>query len=50
MLTKEGLAEGNARLEDKKGIVTGEKIIYDFANKTGIIYNANFRANPYFGK
>ncbi|MDP2927716.1 MAG: LPS assembly protein LptD, partial [Candidatus Omnitrophota bacterium] len=50
MQTKEGLAEGNARIEDAKGVVTGEKIIYDFANKTGIIYNADFRANPYFGK
>ena len=50
MQTKEGLAEGNARLEDEKGIVTGERIVYDFANKTGVIYNANFRANPYFGK
>ena len=50
MQTKEGLAEGNARIQDAKGIVTGEKIVYDFANKTGIIYNADFRANPYFGK
>jgi len=50
MLTKEGLAEGNARLQDAKGIVTGEKIVYDFANKTGVILNADFRANPYFGK
>lgn len=50
MQTKEGLAEGNARLDDAKGVVTGEKIIYDFANKTGIVYNADFRANPYFGK
>ncbi|MFH0918363.1 MAG: LPS assembly protein LptD [Candidatus Omnitrophota bacterium] len=50
MLTKEGVAEGNARLDDAKGVVTGEKIVYDFANKTGIIYNADFRANPYFGK
>jgi hypothetical protein len=50
MQTKEGLAEGNARIEDAKGVVTGEKIIYDFANKTGVIYNADFRANPYFGK
>ncbi len=50
MQTKEGLAEGNARIEDAKGVVTGEKIVYDFANKTGIIYNADFRANPYFGK
>ena len=50
MQTKEGLAEGNARLEDEKGVVTGEKIIYDFAKKTGVILNADFRANPYFGK
>ncbi len=50
MQTKEALAEGNARIQDARGIVTGEKIIYDFTNKTGIIYNADFRANPYFGK
>ena len=50
MQNKEGLAEGNARIEDEKGVITGEKIVYDFANKTGIIYNADFRANPYFGK
>jgi len=50
MQTKQGLAEGNARLEDEKGVITGEKIAYDFANKTGVIYNADFRANPYFGK
>ncbi|MFH1281940.1 MAG: LPS assembly protein LptD [Candidatus Omnitrophota bacterium] len=50
MQTKEGLAEGHARIEDAKGVVTGEKIVYNFANKTGIIYDADFRANPYFGK
>ena len=50
MQSKEGLAEGNARLEDGNGVVTGERIVYDFTNKTGIIYNADFRANPYFGK
>ncbi len=50
MQTKEGVAEGNARLEDEKGVVTGEKIVYDFANKTGVVYNADFRVNPYFGK
>lgn len=33
MQTKEGLAEGNARLEDEKGVVTGERIVYDFTNK-----------------
>lgn len=50
MQTKEGLAEGNARLEDAKGVITGDKITYDFANRTGVIFNADFRANPYFGK
>ena len=50
MQTKEGLAEGNARLEDAKGVITGERIIYDFQNKTGVIINADFRANPYFGR
>ena len=50
MQSKEGLAEGNARLEDANGVITGERIVYDFTNKTGIIYNADFRANPYFGK
>ncbi|MDD5128389.1 MAG: hypothetical protein PHO40_01905 [Candidatus Omnitrophica bacterium] len=50
MQSKEGVAEGNARLEDVNGVITGEKIVYDFTNKTGVIYNADFRANPYFGK
>ncbi len=50
MQTKEGVAEGNARLTDEQGVITGEKIVYDFANKTGVILNADFRANPYFGK
>jgi len=50
MQTREGVAEGNARLQDAKGVITGEKIVYDFANKTGVIFNADFRANPYFGK
>ncbi|MDD5431629.1 MAG: hypothetical protein PHO70_01405, partial [Candidatus Omnitrophica bacterium] len=48
--TKEGQAEGKARLEDKKGEIEGEKISYNFENKTGIILDAAFRANPYFGK
>ncbi|MBN2831200.1 MAG: LPS-assembly protein LptD [Candidatus Omnitrophica bacterium] len=48
--TKQGVAEGNARLEDERGVIEGEKITYDFANKTGTIIDAGFRANPYFGK
>jgi len=48
--TKQGVAEGNARLEDENGVIEGEKIVYDFQAKTGTIVNAGFRANPYFGK
>ena len=48
--TKEAEATGNVRLEDKKGIIEGEKIQYNFQNKTGVISDARFRSNPYFGK
>jgi lipopolysaccharide assembly outer membrane protein LptD (OstA) len=48
--TKQGVAEGNARLEDENGVIEGEKITYDFQAKTGTIIDAGFRANPYFGK
>jgi lipopolysaccharide assembly outer membrane protein LptD (OstA) len=48
--TKNGLAEGNARLDDQKGIIEGPKISYNFETKTGTIMEAEFRANPYFGK
>jgi len=51
MDTKDAVAEGNARLDDKDGgVIEGEKLIYNFQNKTGTIVNANFRVNPYFGK
>ncbi|MFA5286793.1 MAG: hypothetical protein WC394_00770 [Candidatus Omnitrophota bacterium] len=48
--TKQGVAEGNARLEDENGVIEGEKIAYNFQAKTGTIIDAGFRANPYFGR
>jgi len=48
--TKVGIAEGNARLEDEKGVIEGSKIIYNFEAKTGTMIDSEFRANPYFGK
>lgn len=48
--TKNGVAEGNPRLDDQKGVIVGKKITYDFQNKTGTIIDGEFRANPYFGK
>lgn len=48
--TKDAVAEGNVRLDDKKGIIEGSKIIYNFETKTGTIIDSEFRSNPYFGK
>ncbi|MFH0739183.1 MAG: hypothetical protein V2A59_04955 [Candidatus Omnitrophota bacterium] len=48
--TKEGVALGNARMEDAKGVIEGEKIRYNFAAKTGTILEPSFRVNPYFGR
>lgn len=48
--TKDCLAEGGARIVDKNGVIEGEKITYNFLTKTGVILNADFRSNPYFGK
>jgi lipopolysaccharide export system protein LptA len=48
--TKDARAEGNVRLQDQRGTIRGEKVIYNFDNKTGLIINADFMSNPYFGK
>jgi len=48
--TKDAQAEGGVRLEEAKGVIEGEKIKYNFQTKTGMIIDASFRANPYFGK
>jgi len=48
-VTKDACAEGGARLEDKDGVIEGEKITYNFNTKTGVIQDAGFRSNPYFG-
>ena len=47
--TKDAKAIGNARLEEEKGVIEGESISYNFNTKKGIILDAGFRANPYFG-
>lgn len=49
-LTKDALAEGDARLDDTKGVIEGEKMKYNFQTKKGTIISSEFRANPYFGK
>jgi len=48
--TKDGQAEGDARLENKGIIIEGSQMDYNFQNKAGIIRDAIFRSNPYFGR
>jgi len=48
--TKDAVATGNAKLEDKRGIIEGKSIKYNFQNKTGMIIDPEFMSNPYFGK
>jgi len=49
-VTKDCQAEGDVRLQDGSGIIEGEKLEYNFESKRGIIYDAAFRSNPYFGR
>lgn len=49
-LTKNGLAEGNVRVDEEKGSVEGTKMLYNFNTKKGTIYDSVFRFNPYYGR
>ncbi len=49
--TKDASAEGNVKIEDPEyGIIQGPKMTYNFETKTGVILDAEFKSNPYFGK
>lgn len=48
--TKDVVAQGHARLENETGAIEGEKLFYNLNTQSGIIYDADFRANPYFGR
>ena len=47
---KLGEADGNVKLDDARGVIKGSKISYNFFDKTGTIYDADFITLPYFGK
>ncbi|RJO63961.1 MAG: LPS-assembly protein LptD [Candidatus Omnitrophota bacterium] len=49
-VTKEAKAEGNVRIEDAQGIISGSKMLYNFQDKTGSILGSQFKSDPYFGK
>ena len=48
--TKEGIAEGNVKITQKGGHLTGEKIIYNFEQKTGHIVDGYVNSAPFYGK
>ncbi len=48
--TKQAHATGLVKLVDNRGVVEANEMHYNFETKTGTIIDANFRANPYFGK
>lgn len=48
--TKDGIAQGGVRLDDASGVIEADKMNYNFQTKAGVMADAGFRANPYFGK
>ncbi|MEW6170957.1 MAG: putative LPS assembly protein LptD [Candidatus Omnitrophota bacterium] len=48
--TKEGIAEGHVKVEDAKGTIFAEKIVYNFETQTGKLVDANFIYLPFYGK
>lgn len=49
-VTKDAVAEGNVLIKDEKeGVMTGERVLYNFASKTGTVLNGDFMSDPYYG-
>lgn len=47
---RQALCEGNVRIENPGGVLTGDRIRYDFDKKEGEIISAEVRALPWYGK
>ena len=47
-LTKDAEATGNVRLQDKRGILDAEKLIYNFQTQKGDIIKGKLRSSPYY--
>ena len=48
-VTKETIAEGNVVIEDTKGVIHGEKVLFNFTSKRGKVLKGNFASPPFFG-
>jgi len=47
---KQAEAMGNVHIEEKKGIIEGERVVYNFETKQGILIEAKVQAPPFYGK
>jgi len=47
--TRQALCEGNVRIEQAEGVLTGDLIRYDFIKEKGEILGADVKAYPWFG-
>jgi len=48
--TKDGVASGDVRLEDKRGIIKAEKMEYNFETQKGKLIEAEITSVPFYGK
>jgi len=48
--SRRALCEGNVRIEQPDGVLTGQKIRYDFAKEQGELISAELEAFPWFGE
>ncbi|MFA5100278.1 MAG: LPS assembly protein LptD [Candidatus Omnitrophota bacterium] len=51
MATKDAVAEGSVVIKDEKqGIMSGERVLYNLGNKTGTVLDGDFMSPPQYGK
>ncbi len=50
-VTKDAVAEGNVFVRDEnEGMMSGERVLYNFSKKTGTVLDGSFMAEPYYGR
>lgn len=49
-VTKDAIAEGNVLLEDEKGAIEAESLLYNFENKKGSMLQAKIKSGNQYGK
>ncbi|HQJ15494.1 MAG TPA: LPS assembly protein LptD [Candidatus Omnitrophota bacterium] len=50
-VTKDAIAEGNVHIkDDKEGVMTGSRVLYNFSTRTGTVIDGDFMSDPYYGR